>query len=188
VAVALASKPDPRNVLDVGCGTGYLLRLLATRRPDVVQLVGIDPAGAMLDVAREHPFDRRIEFAAGAVEELPYPDRTFDLIVTTTSFDHRTDQQAGIAECARVLSPEGRLIIADLFSSLLTPTLVRSRKGKARTKARTARLLTNAGLEVLTWHDISPPSSKPWSPPRALPHRPASDADEATREMSRGGD
>ena len=158
--VALASKPDPHRILDVGCGTGYLLRLLAKQRPDAISLVGIDPASTMLHVAREQTSDQRIEFTAGAVEALPYPDRTFDLIVTTTSFDHWTDQQGGIAECARVLTTEGRLIITDLFSTLLIPTLVHSRKNKARTKARAAHLLTSTGLDVLGWHDISSPLIK----------------------------
>lgn len=160
VNVALASKPDPHRILDVGCGTGYLLRQLAKQRPDTVRLVGIDPASTMLDLAREQTADQRIEFTAGTVEDLPYPNRTFDLILTTTSFDHWTDQPTGISECARVLTTEGRLIITDLFSTLLIPTLVHSRKNKARTKPRAAHLLTSTGLDVLGWHDIFSPLIK----------------------------
>ena len=140
----------------MGCGTGYLLRLLATRCPGAVELVGVDPAAAMLDVAREQTSDRRITFAAGAVEHLLFLDQAFDLVVSTTSFDHWTDQQAGIAECARVLAPDGRLVITDLFSTLLTPTLARSRKRKARTKARAELLFQGSGLNVLAWHGHLP--------------------------------
>jgi ubiquinone/menaquinone biosynthesis C-methylase UbiE len=160
VEVALSSQPHPRRILDVGCGTGYLLRLLATRCPGAVELAGVDPAASMIDVARESVSDRRIEFAVGFAEHLPYPDHWFDLVVSTTSFDHWADQRAGVAECARVLAADGALIVADMFSRWLTPTLVRSRKGKARTTARVDRLLAGAGLRVVAWHDVSPPVVK----------------------------
>jgi SAM-dependent methyltransferase len=61
----------------------------------------------------------------------PWPAATFDLVVSTTSFDHWADQQAGLAECARVLAPGGCLVLADLFSALLLPTLLAGRRGKA---------------------------------------------------------
>jgi ubiquinone/menaquinone biosynthesis C-methylase UbiE len=47
-----------------------------------------------------------LTFSVGVAEELGYPGGTFDLIVSTTSFDHWDDQQAGLVECARVLLPE----------------------------------------------------------------------------------
>jgi ubiquinone/menaquinone biosynthesis C-methylase UbiE len=59
---------------------------------------------------------------------LPWPAATFDLVVSTTSFDHWADQRAGLAECARVLAPGGCLVLADLFSVLL-PTLLAGRRG-----------------------------------------------------------
>jgi ubiquinone/menaquinone biosynthesis C-methylase UbiE len=88
----------------------------------------------------------------GAAERLPWPDATFDLVVSTTSFDHWADQQQGLAECARVLAPGGCLVLADQFSVLLLPTLLAGRRGKARTKRRATRLLTAAGLRSPHWH------------------------------------
>ena len=158
--IALSSQPHPRRILDVGCGTGYLLRLLATRCPGALELAGVDPAASMIDVARKSTSDQRMEFAAGFAEHLRYPDDWFDLVVSTTSFDHWADQRAGVAECARVLAADGRLIVVDLFSTWLIPTLVRSRKGKARTTTRADRLLAEAGLRVVCWHDVSPPIIK----------------------------
>jgi hypothetical protein len=76
--------------------------------------------------------------------------------VSTTSFDHWDDQRTGLVECTRVLAETGHLIIADLFSPWLIPTLRRSRKDKARTKARANRLLTSVGLRVVAWHDVVP--------------------------------
>jgi ubiquinone/menaquinone biosynthesis C-methylase UbiE len=57
-------------------------------------------------------------------------------VISTTPFDHRADQRTGLAECARVLAPDGCLVLADLFSVLLLPTLLAGRRGKARTRRR----------------------------------------------------
>jgi ubiquinone/menaquinone biosynthesis C-methylase UbiE len=141
----------------VGSGTGQLLRLLASSCPEAVELAGVDPAVPMVDVARASASDRRIAFAVGMAERLPYPDERFDLVTSTTSFDHWADRRAGLVECARVLAADGRLIVADLFSPWLIPTLIGSRSGKARTKSRAARLLAGAGLRVLAWHDLVGP-------------------------------
>jgi ubiquinone/menaquinone biosynthesis C-methylase UbiE len=150
--LALAQVPAPHRVLDVGCGTGYLLRQLAARAPDAVELVGVDAAAPMVRVAQESTADPRARFHAAAAEHLPGPDSVFDLVVSTTSFDHWADQQAGLRECARVMAPGGRLVLVDQFSPLYLPTLVGSRRGKARTRRRAMRLLTRAGFQSLEWH------------------------------------
>ena len=152
--LALAQVPAPRRVLDVGCGTGYLLRRLADRVPDAVELVGIDAAAQMVRVAQEATADPRVRFEAGRAEHLPGPGGVFDLVVTTTSFDHWADQQAGLRQCARVLAPAGCLVLVDQFSPLYLPTLVGSRRGKARTRRRATRLLTRAGFASPQWHGL----------------------------------
>jgi ubiquinone/menaquinone biosynthesis C-methylase UbiE len=152
LAVSLAA--DPQRVLDVGCGTGYLLRLLAVRYPQAAELAGVDPAAAMIEAAGQGADDRRLSFTVGTAEQLPFPDDAFDLVVSTTSFDHWTDQRAGVRECARVLAPGGRLVLADQFSPLLVPTLLAGRRGKARTKRRASQLLSLAGFQGLAWHDL----------------------------------
>jgi ubiquinone/menaquinone biosynthesis C-methylase UbiE len=152
--LALACVPAPERILDVGCGTGYLLGRLAARAPQADALAGIDAAPAMIEAARGAAADDRLRFLVGTAEQLPWPAGTFDLVVSTTSFDHWKDQQVGLAECARVLAPGGCLVLADLFSALLLPTLVAGRRGKARTKRRATRLLTVAGLRSPRWHRI----------------------------------
>jgi ubiquinone/menaquinone biosynthesis C-methylase UbiE len=90
----------------------------------------------------------------GTAERLPWPAATFDLVVSTTSFDHWADQRAGLAECARVLAPGGCLVLADLFSVLLLPTLLAGRRGKARTRRLATRLLTATGLHPRQWRRL----------------------------------
>jgi ubiquinone/menaquinone biosynthesis C-methylase UbiE len=153
-SLAVATVATPNRVLDVGCGTGYLLRVLAHCYPDAEQLAGVDAAPQMVSIAKAFTQDDRLTFSVGVAEDLGFSEATFDLIVSTTSFDHWSDQQAGLAECARVLRPGGRLVLVDQFSRWLAPTLVTSRRGKARTKGRADRLLQRAGLRSPQWHKL----------------------------------
>jgi ubiquinone/menaquinone biosynthesis C-methylase UbiE len=153
-SLATSTEARPRRVLDVGCGTGYLLRTLATHYPGAEELAGIDAAPNMIDTARHLTVDKRLTFATGVAEQLPYRDGTVDLVVSSTSFDHWSDQYAGLSECARVLRAGGRLILVDQFSRFLIPTLAVSRRGKARTRARADRLLLRAGFDRPHWHRL----------------------------------
>ena len=156
--IALTASATPERVLDVGCGSGYLLRLLASRCPGVVELAGVDAAPGMIKVAAASalliPGDERLRFSVGVAEHLPFRDGSFDLVVSVTSFDHWSDQQAGLAECHRVLVPGGHLVLVDQFSGWLVPTLVFSRSGKARTKRRVNTLLDAAGFGPVAWHRV----------------------------------
>jgi ubiquinone/menaquinone biosynthesis C-methylase UbiE len=144
----------PQRVLDLGCGTGYLLRLLARQWPQATELAGIDPAPAMIVAADGLTLDDRLDFRIGEAERLPYSDAFFDLVVSTTSFYHWADQQAGLRECARVLVPGGHLVVVDRFSPLLIPTLAGGRRARARTRGRADQLLVAAGFSSITWHDL----------------------------------
>lgn len=152
VELALSCAPAPRRVLDAGCGTGYVLRRLAARLPRASEFLGVDPAPSMIEVARAASSDERLNFVRGTAERLPADEGAYDLVVSTTSFDHWTDQGAGIRECARALAPGGALVLTDQFSNLLRPTMLGSRRGKARTRSRATRLITAAGLRDPQWH------------------------------------
>ena len=153
-ALAQATSPSPGRVLDVGCGTGYLLGGLAGRYPHAQVLIGVDAAPAMVKVAATQATDLRVGLSVAVAEALPFPAGAFDLVVSTTSFDHWSDQQQGLAECHRVLTPGGRLVLVDQFSSWLMPTLLFGRAGKARTTRRAGQLLAAAGFRSLAWHRL----------------------------------
>jgi SAM-dependent methyltransferase len=150
--VALSSNHIPRCVLDLGCGTGLLLRLLADRLPEAETLFGIDAAAGMIAAAKSVAKDDRLRFSQGVAESLPYPDASFDLVISTTSFDHWEDQGAGLCEAARVLAQDGHFVLTDLFSMLLVPTMLLGHRDRARTRRRAERLLRAAGFRTVEWH------------------------------------
>ena len=108
--------PHPRRVLDVGCGTGALLRK-AAERFDGAELVGVDAAPGMVEAAGEAwPSEGPARFVVAPAERLPFEDGGFDLVMSTVSFHHWRDQQAGLREVGRVLAPGGCLVLSDIFA------------------------------------------------------------------------
>ncbi|MGH7549896.1 MAG: class I SAM-dependent methyltransferase [Gemmatimonadota bacterium] len=109
-------------VLDVGCGTGTLLEVVAGRVPGA-RLVGVDLSPAMLGVARRKLGDRGSLVAAEA-GHLPFPDRRFDLVLSSSALHYWPDPAAGLAEIARVLEPGGRVTITDWCDDYLACRIV----------------------------------------------------------------
>ena len=110
---ALGPMAGTETVLDVGCGTGGLLRAVRRRWPEA-RAVGVDPAEKALVVAREKRPGGL--FLVGNAEALPLPTASADVAVSTFSFHHWRDQPTGLREVARVLRPRG-------FFVLLEPSL-----------------------------------------------------------------
>lgn len=106
--VATGAGPGAR-VLDVGCGPGHLAERLADRG---LRVTAIDLDPAMVKRARVR-LGPRAEVAVADVVALPFADGSFDLVVSTMSMHHWADHQAGVAEIARVLAPDGRALIFD---------------------------------------------------------------------------
>jgi len=94
------------RVLDIGCGVGAFLRLIADRgaRP-----VGIDASEALLELARTRlpAADLRV----GEMEDLPYEDDTFDLVTGFSVFFFANDMVAALREAGRVAKPGAPVVI-----------------------------------------------------------------------------
>jgi ubiquinone/menaquinone biosynthesis C-methylase UbiE len=104
------------RVLDAGCGTGHTALALAARGASVV---AVDLTAAMLEQGRRLAHERGltgIEFRLGDVEQLPFADGEFDLVVSRYSAHHWPHPQQALAEFRRVLRPGGRLLLADIVS------------------------------------------------------------------------
>lgn len=100
---------DVQSVLDLGCGTGELAARLADRRT----VVGVDPAAAMLDIARRRPGGRSVTWEEADARNVRL-GRQFDLVLLTGHayqvFLTDEDQQAVLSTIARHLAPGGRFI------------------------------------------------------------------------------
>ena len=104
------------KVLDVGTGPGTLVRELARRLPGL-RVYGIDLSEDMIGLARAHArreqLEERVQFASGDVAHLPYPDQSFDVVVSTISMHHWSELAQPLRELYRVLRPGGRVWIYD---------------------------------------------------------------------------
>lgn len=118
-ALELAAREvaQPAAILDVGCGTGRLLRSAALKFPGA-RLVGVDAAIEMVRQAEAStPSGTEIQFQQATAEQLPFSDAQFDLVFSTLTFHHWQDQRQGVAEVARVLAPGGRWLLADFIAA-----------------------------------------------------------------------
>ena len=97
------------RLLDVGCGTGTLLASLSQRNSGL-ELHGLDPSGAMLELAREK-CGGKVDLREGNAEGLPYPDDSFDAVVSVSAFHFFADYRKAVSEIRRVLRPAGRFAI-----------------------------------------------------------------------------
>lgn len=100
-------------ILDVACGTGELERLLAAENPHQ-HIVGVDLSEQMLAQARQklHAFSH-ITFYLATVRSLPFPDHSFDAVISANSFHYFDDPLASLQEMRRVLKPSGRFVLLD---------------------------------------------------------------------------
>jgi SAM-dependent methyltransferase len=105
---------EGRRILDLGCGEGLLTWTLADRG---ARAVGIDVDRAMVEAASARSVRsqrQRPRFVEGRIEQLPFPDGSFDVVVMVTVLCLVADRAGAVREAARVLRPGGRLVVGDL--------------------------------------------------------------------------
>lgn len=115
-AARLALPPSAR-VLEVGCGTGAVLRSLAQRDGFAGKAIGVDQCLPFVEAAgrfaREEKIGDRVELRVGDAHNLDFPAATFDIVIAHTLISHVTEPEAVLAEMARVARPGGTLVIFD---------------------------------------------------------------------------
>jgi ubiquinone/menaquinone biosynthesis C-methylase UbiE len=101
-------------VLDVGCGRGQHLQMLARQVPASTRLVGIDSSGDAIEAAQEATEgDPRYSFLVhDLVEGIPFEDGAFDRLLCVNVIEAIPDKDALLSEVRRVLSPSGRIVVS----------------------------------------------------------------------------
>ncbi len=112
------------RALDVGSGPGRLAIEMAKRAPKLAVL-GLDQSERMIELssagAGEAGIADRVAFIKGSADAIPYPEASFDLVVSTLSLHHWGDPVAVFNEISRVLRPGGRFLIVDLRRDVPLP-------------------------------------------------------------------
>jgi SAM-dependent methyltransferase len=158
-----------KRVLDIACGEGYGAAALA--RAGAKSVVGIDVSPEVCAHARsKYGLDAR----PGDARAIPLPDRSIDVVVSFETIEHVADPAAFLGECARVLVPEGVLIVSTpnrpVYSGLDHQNPFhrvefdeREFTGLLRSRFRTVRLSTQFPRSAAWWHPRSLAAERsPW--------------------------
>lgn len=140
---AIPADFSPNVILDVGCGTGRLLRTAAKRWLQA-HLLGVDPAEGMIAQARR--LTPGADFQVSPVETLSITGGTVDLALTTVSFHHWQDQQRGIQRVASTLRPGGIFVLTDIVAPLWINRL--RPHGRQADPAILREMFTKTGITV----------------------------------------
>ncbi len=107
----IAAEPG-YTVLDVGSGTGFLIREIAADTKSG-RFIGLDIDPDLVAAARQLSANQPIEYIEGSVYSLPFADSSVDIVTAEFVMCNLTRPEAAIAECVRVLRPGGHLVCID---------------------------------------------------------------------------
>jgi SAM-dependent methyltransferase len=144
------------RVLDVGCGSGEMLALLASLGADAA---GVDPAPGMREIART--LAPAADVRDGVAESLPWGDNSFDVVAAVNALQFAHDTDEALAELARVVVPGGFVAVAnwaegarndlDTIEAALAAAAGEEVRpdGDLRQPGGLERLLSDGGLELV---------------------------------------
>ena len=120
-AADLAELSPGDRALDVGTGTGDLALELAARVAPAGEVVGIDFAERMLELARAKAVEANVRFETGNALALAFPDDAFDAATVGFGARNFSDLDRGLAEMARVVRPGGRVVVLEITTPRRPP-------------------------------------------------------------------
>lgn len=157
---AVADLQPGERVLDLGSGGGLDVILSARRVGESGRAYGVDALEEMLELARDNAREAGVgnaEFLHGALDDIPLPDASIDVVISNCVVNLAEDKPAVLAEVARVLRPGGRLGVADVVAEDQLTSADRARRGSyadcvagALSAAEYRTLLHEAGFHDIT--------------------------------------
>jgi len=139
ILLSLAGVERWHRVLDLACGPGFVALEFAKHAREVP---GVDLTAEMLKkaraLARREGFNNVI-FRRADVNRLPFPDGSFDLVVTRASFHHFPEPEQVLKEMVRVLKDDGRILISDNTSKNVPEKSRLQNSSKSCATRRTSR-------------------------------------------------
>jgi ubiquinone/menaquinone biosynthesis C-methylase UbiE len=138
----------PCRLLDAGCGTGGMLNALRKASPEA-EMTGLDVSSIAVERCRERGF---ADVMNGSVEQMPFPDATFDLVLSLDVLYHKdVAEERSVSEMARVMKPGGYLILnLPAFDVLRGRHDVAVHGARRYTIKRVRKLLEPVGLKTET--------------------------------------
>ncbi|MBX0296828.1 methyltransferase domain-containing protein [Haloarcula nitratireducens] len=154
----LAALEEGDDVLDLGSGSGTDVFVAARHVGDTGSVTGLDMTDEQLAKARQLRDEAGIEnvfFERGYIEELPFDDETFDVVLSNGVINLSPDKQQVFTEAKRVLTAGGRLAISDIISEKLMPESIKNNEdlwaaciGGAEQIDRYTALIEGTGFDV----------------------------------------
>jgi ubiquinone/menaquinone biosynthesis C-methylase UbiE len=155
--IAQAKIQAGHHVLDLGCGTGTLA-IMAKQTQPAAEVTGLDADPDMLKVAtyKSSLLNAPIKFDGGFTNKLPYPDQSFDRVLSSIMIHHlkTADKWQTAREVHRVLKPGGQLHIIDFgkpvtwYGKLLGPLLHRFEEANDNVEGKLPEIFGSPGLKT----------------------------------------
>lgn len=112
-AASWLPKSPKIRVLDLATGTGDLALTILKKRDNVSEVIGLDVAQKMLNIAESKKCDARLHFGLGDACAIPYSDASFDVVTIAFGIRNVTNHLLALREMYRVLKPGGRLVVLE---------------------------------------------------------------------------
>lgn len=163
--------PASARILEVGCGTGVVLRTLMRRNDFSGTATGVDQCPSFIEAANKYSQSEgvgdRVSFQVGDVHNLDFEPATFDVVLAHTVISHVTEPVKVLGEIARVVRPGGTVVIFDgdyasltyafpdhSFGQRMDSALANTTFNNPRIMRDLPRLLPEIGLELTdAWGD-----------------------------------